>query len=255
MAGAPEDKYLDRLTKKNQDKSDKRKRLLSGTGPIGQGMVYFIEKILIDQIFKGIYNQFIDILEQSFTYVQNTFFSDFKGFLAGKLKQKRGACFEYTFFRYFMTLMLPPMGIFLARGISGWYNILLCGLLCFVKYFPGLIYALIVIQNAPYSKRYQDMKRKKLEKSKAQYQTDKSGIEVSYTPLIFFVLAMIITIIVVYISMLSNPYQSVIGDPLNMIANTYNNHFGGTNIKGVIHSELKDQAISDLKTKAISKFM
>jgi len=255
MAGAPEDKYLDRLTQKSQDKSDKRKRLLSGTGPIGQGMVYFTEKILIDQIFKGIYNQFIDILEQSFTYVQNTFFSDFKGFLAGKLKQKRGACFEYTFFRYFMTLMLPPMGIFLARGISGWYNILLCGLLCFVKYFPGLIYALIVIQNAPYSKRYQDMKRKKLEKSKDQYQTDKSGIEISYTPLIFFVLAMIITIIVVYISMLSNPYQSVIGDPLNMIANTYNNHFGGKNVRGMIGSELKDQIFSDLKTKGISKLV
>ncbi len=255
MSGAAEDKYLERLLKKNQNTEDKRKRLLSGTGPIGKGMVYFIEKILIDKILKGIYNIFIDILEKSFTFVQNTFFSDFKGFLAGKLKQKRGTCFEYTFFRYFMTLMLPPMGIFLARGISGWYNILLCGLLCFVKYFPGLIYALIVIQNAPYSKRYQEMKRKKLENTKGQFQTDKSGIEVSYTPLLFFILAMIVTILAVYISMLSNPYQSVIGDPLNMLKNSYNQYLGGSNVKGVLSSELRSEITTDLKTKAISRMI
>ncbi len=250
-----EGKFLDRLTQNKKNKEDQRKRIISGTGPIGKIMVYFVEKILIDIIFKSIYNTFITIVEDCFSFVQRTFFSDFKGFLAGKLKQKRGSCFEYTFFRYFMTLMLPPMGIFLARGISGWYNILLCGLLCFIKYFPGLIYALIVIQSAPYSKRYQEMKRKKLEKTQQQYAVDQSGIEKSYTPLLIFMAAILITGIAVYISMTSNPYQSVIGNPLNALQNSYNKYLGNHDVKSIVSGQLQNEIVGDLKTKAISKMM
>ena len=251
-------RFLDRLSKKNKDTEDKRNRIISGSGPLAKIMIYFLEKILYEQIIKGFYNQFISVLDDAFTFVQNAFFSDFKGFLAGKLKAKNGTCFEYTFFRYFMTLMLPPMGIFLSRGISGWYNILICGLLCFIKYFPGLVYALIIMQSAPYSKRYQEMKRDKLAKSRAEENKDISSIEIQYTPLLMFIGAILITMLAVYISITSNPLQTVIGDPLNAIKNTFNNTFGiekGHRVKGIISSELKNHITTDIKTKAISKFI
>jgi uncharacterized membrane protein YqaE (UPF0057 family) len=251
-------RFLDRLSKKDKNKEDKRKRIISGSGPLAKIIIYFLEKILYEQIVKGFYNQFISVMDDAFTFVQNTFFSDFKGFLAGKLKSKKGTCFEYTFFRYFMTLMLPPMGIFLSRGISGWYNILICGLLCFIKYFPGLVYALIIMQSAPYSKRYQEMKRDKLAKSRAEENKDISSIEIQYTPLLMFIGAILITMLAVYISITSNPLQTVIGDPLNTIKNTFNNTFGiekGHKVKGIISSELKNHITTDIKTKAISKFI
>jgi uncharacterized membrane protein YqaE (UPF0057 family) len=258
MSLQPSNRFTNRLNSRAKDRKDKRGRILSGTGPIGKIMIYFIEEILIENIIKRIYNLFIDTLTSCFNFVQNTFFSDFKGFLAGKLKSKNGTCFEYTFFRYFMTLMLPPMGVFLSRGISSWYNILICGLLCFIKYFPGLIYALIVMQNAPYSKRYQEMKRDKLAKSRAEENKDRSAIEIEYTPLLIFIGAILITMLAVYISINTNPLQSVIGNPLNNIKNIFNNQLGlekGQKIKSVISTELKNQISSDIKTKAISKFI
>ena len=130
--------------------------------------------------------------------------------------------FEHTFFRYFITLMLPPMGVFLSRGISSWFNILICGLLCFIKYFPGLIYALVIIQNAPYSERYKKMKREKLAKKRPKKKVD--DLEISYTPLLIFIGAVLISCLAVYISISNNPLQKVIGDPLEMAKNMYNNY-------------------------------
>jgi len=43
------------------------------------------------------------------------------------------------------TIFLPPLGLFMELGLKGWFNILICALLTFFYYFPGLIYALIII--------------------------------------------------------------------------------------------------------------
>ena len=43
------------------------------------------------------------------------------------------------------TVLCPPIGILMQFGLSYWINIILCGLLTLVFYFPGLIYALILL--------------------------------------------------------------------------------------------------------------
>jgi uncharacterized membrane protein YqaE (UPF0057 family) len=43
------------------------------------------------------------------------------------------------------TILLPPLGVFMELGLKGWFNILLTALLTMMYYFPGLIYALIVL--------------------------------------------------------------------------------------------------------------
>ena len=43
------------------------------------------------------------------------------------------------------TVLCPPIGVFMEYGITGWVNILICALLTLVFYFPGLIYALILL--------------------------------------------------------------------------------------------------------------
>jgi len=43
------------------------------------------------------------------------------------------------------TILMPPMGLFMELGLSGWVNIVICGILTLAFYFPGLIYALMMI--------------------------------------------------------------------------------------------------------------
>lgn len=43
------------------------------------------------------------------------------------------------------TVICPPIGVFMEYGVTGWLNILVCIVLTALFYFPGLIYALIVL--------------------------------------------------------------------------------------------------------------
>lgn len=43
------------------------------------------------------------------------------------------------------TVICPPVGVFMTYGITGWINIILCLLLTLLYYFPGLLYALLII--------------------------------------------------------------------------------------------------------------
>jgi uncharacterized membrane protein YqaE (UPF0057 family) len=43
------------------------------------------------------------------------------------------------------TVLFPPAGVFMELGLHGWLQILVCLLLTFMFYFPGLIYALILL--------------------------------------------------------------------------------------------------------------
>ncbi len=198
------DKYTTRISKDNKRKSDKKKSIANGGGPIGKIFIFLIKDIFVDSLLVGFYNMVIDIFSEGFRFVDEMFFSDFKGLLAGKFKSKKGFCFEYTYIRYFMTVMLPPMGVFLARGISAWYNIIICGFLSLVYYFPGLIYALIVIHNAPYANRYQEMKREKLKKAKESYG-QKGSTESS--PLVIFGVILLLGIAFLLISLGIDPRE------------------------------------------------
>lgn len=43
------------------------------------------------------------------------------------------------------TILCPPLGVFMDLGVTGWFNIVLCVILTFMFYLPGLLYALFII--------------------------------------------------------------------------------------------------------------
>jgi uncharacterized membrane protein YqaE (UPF0057 family) len=43
------------------------------------------------------------------------------------------------------TILMPPIGVFMTLGLTGWLHILLATLLTLCFYIPGLIYALIIV--------------------------------------------------------------------------------------------------------------
>jgi uncharacterized membrane protein YqaE (UPF0057 family) len=207
-------KYTDSLAKNKKKNENKKKSVANGGGPIGKIFIFLIKDIFIDGLLVGFYNTVIDIFNEGFAFVDEMFFSDFKGVLAGKFKSKKGMCFEYTYFRYFITIMIPPMGVFLARGVSAWYNIAICAFLCMIYYFPGLIYAFIVIHNAPYANRYQEMKRDKLKKAKEE---NGQTTDTDSSPLFFFGLAILLVCVSLFISLGVDPNEKVISSVDNLI--------------------------------------
>lgn len=44
-----------------------------------------------------------------------------------------------------VTVLCPPVGVFMEFGVTGWLKILVCFILTLMMYFPGLIYALILL--------------------------------------------------------------------------------------------------------------
>ena len=60
-------------------------------------------------------------------------------------------CVTYTWFRYVVLILCPPAGVFMAYGLRGWFQIIICCLASLFYYFPGLAYALIVINRSEVS--------------------------------------------------------------------------------------------------------
>ena len=63
--------------------------------------------------------------------------------------------FQYTYLRYLITLLVPPIGIFMSKGISGWINIVLSIGLMYINYFLGIAYGVLITFNSFYSDFYQ----------------------------------------------------------------------------------------------------
>jgi uncharacterized membrane protein YqaE (UPF0057 family) len=57
-------------------------------------------------------------------------------------------CINKVYWRFFLTMLCPPAGVFMAYGMSGWIQIIICCVLSLLYYIPGLIYAIIVMNRS-----------------------------------------------------------------------------------------------------------
>ena len=57
-------------------------------------------------------------------------------------------CINKVYWRYFLTMLCPPAGVFMSYGLRGWVQILICCVLSLLYYIPGLIYAIIVMNRS-----------------------------------------------------------------------------------------------------------
>ena len=59
---------------------------------------------------------------------------------------KGAKCMKTRKLSLLITLICPPLGLFLHLGSSGWFHVIVCSLLTvYAYYFPGLIYTLLHI--------------------------------------------------------------------------------------------------------------
>jgi uncharacterized membrane protein YqaE (UPF0057 family) len=69
--------------------------------------------------------------------------------------EKFGQSLSMKPMRVIVTVLIPPLGIFLSKGLMGWFNILLCFVLMYINFFLGVIYALVVTYRNRYADRYE----------------------------------------------------------------------------------------------------
>ena len=70
----------------------------------------------------------------------------------GKCNADTSRPIDMFYVRTFLTILFPPLGVFMAKGFTGFSYVLRLCLLTAIFYFPGLIYSLAVISSSRYSK-------------------------------------------------------------------------------------------------------
>jgi uncharacterized membrane protein YqaE (UPF0057 family) len=69
---------------------------------------------------------------------------------------KKGTVISLKWFRYAMTVLMPPFGVFLSKGVYGWFNILVCIVLTYMNYLLGIVYAFVITMRNRYADQYED---------------------------------------------------------------------------------------------------
>jgi len=132
-------------------------------GPIAKFISYLAEAVVT--FIKSIVILLYTIWKLIFRLVSLALLSKVKGDMVFGLMTKKhsnGYCAGLWFIRSLITILLPPFGVFLARGINGIKYIIICSIFTAAFYFPGLIYAFIVMGNsrtAEHERKYIAMKR------------------------------------------------------------------------------------------------
>ena len=121
-------------------------------GPIAKFIILFLD-ILLDVLIK-----IFDLVEIIFKAIFNTTWNFMTrgwkgpfGNLTERWKRKGllkcyGTPKEYIMANRLMAILFPPFSVFIAKGLNGWQYILVCSFLTMLFYFPGMIYAFIVIE-------------------------------------------------------------------------------------------------------------
>lgn len=163
-------KHWDR--KKNVEDKDQLTGMIGRPGPI-TGIVLYIIDLLIYFLLRFIF--FItDITHYAFKWFYNMIFGNFTGIIPKSVTDIRnGTPITTKFFRYTMNVLMPPFGIFLSKGLYGWFSILVCLLLTYVNYFAGIIYAFVVTANNRYADQYELAELTKYEKDHTNVKISK----------------------------------------------------------------------------------
>ncbi len=134
------------------------------TGELGAFLVIITDKLL---------NGGINLINKIFQMSSKQGLTLLKDSSIDRKVYKHGTVYNYVYTRYIATILVPPLGVFLSKGLYGWVNILICILFCYINYFIGIGYALIITYDSKYADLYEkkqadDIKRIKYSLSKNQ---------------------------------------------------------------------------------------
>jgi uncharacterized membrane protein YqaE (UPF0057 family) len=145
--------------------SEKQKdKLLEGRGPITEIIVLVIEmiitlikqasEILFNTIVIGIFKYifllvswpFLSLIEKRVFIFSDKYKCKDKKKCDGHCDSEKSYSISHKTILSIITILFPPYGVFLHKGITGYHEILLTSVLTILFYFPGMLYGLSVIK-------------------------------------------------------------------------------------------------------------
>ena len=137
-------------------------KIMAGTGPISM----FVIKVLdfgIDLII-NIATTLGRIFTDGFDYAYSSLLGEYQGVFPED--NRFGTYFSFRFLRTFITILTPPVGVFMAKGVKGWFNILICMMLCYIHWVIGILYAFVITFKNRYADRYEKIQEEKVKEIK-----------------------------------------------------------------------------------------
>jgi uncharacterized membrane protein YqaE (UPF0057 family) len=175
----------------------KMKKEMENSGIIALIMMYIWDALV--EIFVGFFFDLFDIAIYSFDYTYTSLFGNYNGILPNV--EKYGMRFDYKVPRYIITLLLPPVGVLMGKGLFGWFNILICLIMCYVNYGLGIVYAFVITADNRYADRHERAEIQRIKELQFKYRTDE-GVEEDAWALFgtFMFIALFVTISTVILS-------------------------------------------------------
>jgi len=131
---------------------DKLSNLIGRPGPI-TGVVLTIFDMVVTLTLKLVFNM-MTVCTYAFNWIYNMFFGNFKGIIPTSIVG--GTVISMKFFRYTFTVLMPPFGVMLSKGLYGWFNVAICLLITYVNFIAGIIYAFVITARNRYADQYED---------------------------------------------------------------------------------------------------
>ena len=163
------------LERKNKVLSggDDLANIVGRPGPI-TGSVLGIIDIVVTLFLKLAFNLF-KISKFAFQWVNNMTFGNFSGIIP-TASLKKGKVITMKFFRYTMTLLMPPFGILLGKGLYGWFSIIVCMVITYINFIAGIVYAFIITAKNRYADQYESQCIKKYT---AKYPQEEANADIT----------------------------------------------------------------------------
>lgn len=155
--------YIRRRIDSQKKKEVNIAKVMAGTGPISMFIIQVLD-FMVDLAIN-----IITILTELFTDGFDFAYSGLLGEYQGIFPENNtyGTYFSFRFFRTFITIITPPVGVFMAKGVKGWMNILICLMFCYIHYAIGILYAFVITFRNKYADRYEKIQETKMEQNKA----------------------------------------------------------------------------------------
>ena len=181
-------KYVERPHLRNADRIKKKmhlktRKITYGTGPIGMFVLYLLDYII--DFIRYLGENFLQFFSMGFELVYDFFFIGFRGIFPGadditfneyegyrRVSKFAGTCISYKFIRYLLTIVSPPVGVFMGKGLRGFMTIIICTVLTYINFLLGVIYALVVTNRSRYADYYEKKEAQIYKKIEDQQNKD-----------------------------------------------------------------------------------
>lgn len=140
-----------RKLKRQKIQQAKRNGALQNSGPLSLLIVGIIDFLF--GLIGSMISLVMDFSSGGFRLVYDTIYDTGTDIIPNS--EKFGTAVSMKAIRIIITVLIPSLGVFLHKGLYGWFNILLCFILTYISFPLGVIYALVVTYKNRYADRYE----------------------------------------------------------------------------------------------------